>query len=110
MSIIARGFHVSVQKNLGLMTVGFATEGLVNNEDGNIVSIGLKDPPRRQIDGRYAGLLKFSLCGLVVIEPGGQVHAKPFHHGWIEFDTNEDYETACKWAESGVLELFVSLL
>lgn len=45
-----------------------------------------------------------------VIEAGEQVHAEEFRHGWIEFDTNEDYETACKWMENGQLERFVSLL
>lgn len=126
--------------------VDFDTESLVIDEAGNIVSIGLENPPLSQIDGRYVGLLKFSRHGLgviqeimeeahrhntggpwqqsgkpvrkaymtdllqAVIESGEQVHAKPFHHGWIEFDTNEDYETACKWAENGMLELFVSLL
>lgn len=45
-----------------------------------------------------------------LIESGEQVHAEPFHHGWIEFDTNEDYESACTWAETGLLKRFVSLL
>lgn len=45
-----------------------------------------------------------------VIETGEQVRAEPFHHGWIEFDTNEDYETACEWAKNGSLGRFVSLL
>lgn len=44
-----------------------------------------------------------------VIEAGEQVRAERFHHGWTEFDTNEDYETACQWAVSGLLERFVSL-
>ena len=45
-----------------------------------------------------------------IIEAGEKVRAVPFHHGWVEFDTNEDYETACKWAEDGTLERFVQLL
>lgn len=125
--------------------VDFDTESLVIDEDGNIVSLGLENPPAEQIDGRYVGLLKFSRRGLgvieeimaeayrldadapwqqsgkpvrkaymtdllqAVIEAGEQVRAERFHHGWIEFDTNEDYETACQWAESGLLERFVSL-
>ena len=32
-----------------------------------------------------------------IIESGKKVHAERFHHGWIEFDTNEDYERACEW-------------
>lgn len=39
-----------------------------------------------------------------------QVKAISFHHGWIEFDTNEDYEAACGWAENGTLGRFVTLL
>lgn len=45
-----------------------------------------------------------------LIEEKEQVKAVPFHHGWIEFDTNEDYETACGWAEDGTLDRFVTLL
>ena len=36
-----------------------------------------------------------------VIESGRDVKVVRFEHGWIEFDTNEDYETAIKWAEEG---------
>lgn len=45
-----------------------------------------------------------------VIGAKEQVRGELFHHGWIEFDTNEDYEAACKWAESGTLDRFVTLL
>lgn len=45
-----------------------------------------------------------------LIQKGERVHAVPFHHGWIEFDTNEDYETACRWAKEGTLDRFVTLL
>ncbi len=36
-----------------------------------------------------------------LIESGYQVKAERFSRGWIEFDTNEDYEKACKWVERG---------
>lgn len=45
-----------------------------------------------------------------LIEEKEPVKAVAFHHGWIEFDTNEDYETACRWAENGTLGRFVTLL
>lgn len=45
-----------------------------------------------------------------LIEEKEQVKAVCFQHGWIEFDTSEDYETACGWAENGTLEQFVKLL
>ena len=36
-----------------------------------------------------------------IIESGHPVKAEKFHNGWIEFDTNEDYENACRWVEDG---------
>lgn len=45
-----------------------------------------------------------------IIQAGEKVRFVPFHHGWVEFDTNEDYETACQWAEDGMLKRFVRLL
>lgn len=45
-----------------------------------------------------------------LIEAGEQVRVVPFRHGWVEFDTNEDYETACRWAQDGTLGRFVELL
>lgn len=39
-----------------------------------------------------------------VIESGKQVKAERFQNGWIEFDTNEDYENACKWVEDGSIK------
>lgn len=44
-----------------------------------------------------------------VIESGNSVKAVKFRNGWIEFDTNEDYETAVKWLENGMLERFIRL-
>ncbi len=44
-----------------------------------------------------------------LIEEKERVKAVSFQHGWIEFDTNEDYETACGWAEDGTLSRFVAL-
>ena len=44
-----------------------------------------------------------------VIESGKDVKAERFAGGWIEFDTNEDYENACKWSDDKVLEKIISL-
>jgi choline kinase len=44
-----------------------------------------------------------------LIEDGQAVKAVHFNNGWIEFDTNEDYENACKWAEDGEIGEFVVL-
>jgi L-glutamine-phosphate cytidylyltransferase len=44
-----------------------------------------------------------------LIEGGFTVSAEKFSNGWIEFDTNEDYETAIKWVETGKISNFVEL-
>ena len=44
-----------------------------------------------------------------VIESGKKVHAVRFRHGWLEFDTNEDYESAMKWKERGELGELIRL-
>ena len=44
-----------------------------------------------------------------VIESGSKVKAKKFTNGWIEFDTNEDYELACEWAKTGLINKFVEI-
>lgn len=38
-----------------------------------------------------------------ITETGEKVQAQAFSNGWIEFDTNEDYEKACEWAKEGSL-------
>lgn len=126
--------------------VDFDTESLSIDEEGNITSLGLENPPLEEIDARYVGLLKFSRRGLgiildimgkahalpdntpwqqsgksvkkaymtdllqAVIEAGENVRAVSFRHGWVEFDTNEDYETACRWAQDRTLGRFVQML
>lgn len=44
-----------------------------------------------------------------VIESGQQVKAIRFQNAWIEFDTNEDYENACKWVEDGSINTIINL-
>ena len=44
-----------------------------------------------------------------IIESGKEVKAVHFNNGWIEFDTNEDYENACKWAKERLLETIIRL-
>lgn len=39
-----------------------------------------------------------------VIESGEKVRAERFRNGWIEFDTNEDYENACEWVKNGTIQ------
>ena len=45
-----------------------------------------------------------------VIESGKKVKAEHFINGWIEFDTNEDYENACQWVKDGSLREIIDLI
>lgn len=44
-----------------------------------------------------------------LIERGKEVKAIHFCNGWIEFDTNEDYENAIKWVENNSLKDIICL-
>jgi choline kinase len=44
-----------------------------------------------------------------IIESGRKVKAVHSSHGWIEFDTNEDYENAMEWGKDGALAEFIRL-
>ena len=44
-----------------------------------------------------------------LIEDGQSIKAERFCNGWVEFDTNEDYETACQWAQENTLDRFIKL-
>ncbi len=44
-----------------------------------------------------------------IIEAGKEVKAAHFNNGWIEFDTNEDYENAIEWAKNGSIEDIIHL-
>ncbi len=44
-----------------------------------------------------------------IIESGDRVGAVHFNNGWIEFDTNEDYEKACEWYNLNILQKIITL-
>ena len=44
-----------------------------------------------------------------IIESGRSVKAVHFNNGWIEFDTNEDYENAMEWAKTGEIVEIIKL-
>ena len=44
-----------------------------------------------------------------IIESGQPVKAERFHNGWIEFDSNEDYENACEWVEDGSIQQIIRI-
>ena len=44
-----------------------------------------------------------------VIESGEKVKAERFNNGWIEFDTNEDYENAVEWVKCGEIAKIIKV-
>ena len=44
-----------------------------------------------------------------IIESGKEVKAIHFNNGWIEFDTNEDYEGAIEWVKSKEIDRIIKL-
>ncbi|TYZ29957.1 phosphocholine cytidylyltransferase family protein [Selenomonas caprae] len=44
-----------------------------------------------------------------IIEAGKEVKAIHFNNGWIEFDTNEDYENALRWSKDGSISKIIRL-
>lgn len=151
MASLAEDFAVAVDDNWMAYwkkrygRTDFDTESLTIDDGGNIVELGLADPPAGSMDARYVGLLKFSKRGLgliqkmmetayreyenrpwqqsgqpvkkaymtdllnAVIESGKEVRAVRFKNGWIEFDTNEDYENAVAWAGDGSLREMLAI-
>lgn len=44
-----------------------------------------------------------------LIGEGKKIKAIPFENGWIEFDTNEDYENVCDWIQDGSIREIIVL-
>lgn len=42
----------------------------------------------------------------LIINSGQKVHPIRIMHGWLEFDTNEDYEKAMEWVKEGTMKRF----
>jgi len=42
----------------------------------------------------------------LIINSGQRVEPIIIKHGWLEFDTNEDYEKAIQWLKDGSLKRF----
>ena len=59
-----------------------------------------KDKPWKQ-SGKNIRQSYFTDLLQALIDDKQEVKAVPFKNNWIEFDTNEDYETAIKWIKSG---------
>ena len=69
---------------------------------------GFEDKPWKQ-SGKAVRQAYMTDLFQAIIEKGQSVKAEHFHNGWIEFDTNEDYENACKWVEDGSIVKFIKL-
>ena len=67
-----------------------------------------KDKPWKQ-SGK--NILNAYMTDLIqaLIEKGHKVYAERYHHGWLEFDTNEDYEKALQWSKEGRLKQLIDL-
>lgn len=44
---------------------------------------------------------------MALIKDGHEVKASHYNNGWVEFDTNEDYETAYEWVTNGMITKFL---
>ncbi len=47
---------------------------------------------------------------MALIKHGYEVKASHYQNGWVEFDTNGDYETACEWVKNGIINSFINVL
>ena len=103
------------------------TESLVVGKGGNIIELGKADPPPEKAKLRYVGLIKLSRKGVeqlkrvyegnpvlfdtsymtdllrAIIDAGFRVDPIVVRHGWLEFDTSEDYEKMTVLLESNKL-------
>ena len=99
-------------------------------ENNRITELGTPNPPPEKISGRYVGLLKFSGQGIDNLKRTYQQNPKQFkkafmtdllqamidtgititpiriNRGWLEFDTNEDYEKYREWIKTGEMDKF----
>jgi len=44
-----------------------------------------------------------------LVDKGLDVQAVKIQNGWLEFDTNEDYERALKWDKEKILDKFYKI-
>lgn len=75
--------------------------------DGAKVRMG-KDEPWQQSGKPIRQAYMTDLLN-AIIESGKEVKAVRFQHGWLEFDTNEDYENAIRWKEDDTIEKLIRL-
>ncbi|MBT4804623.1 NTP transferase domain-containing protein [Candidatus Woesearchaeota archaeon] len=61
------------------------------------------------IDGKPVRKINMTNLLQSWIDNGWTVMANKIQRGWMEFDTNEDYENALKWTENGEIKKFIDL-
>lgn len=61
------------------------------------------------IDGKPVRKINMTNLLQAWINHGWKVKANKIRRGWMEFDTNEDYENALKWARTGEIKRFIDL-
>lgn len=87
----------------------FSKNGLQNIENiMNKAYVEFEDKPWQQSGKTVRKAYMTDLLN-ALIESGKEVKAVHFDGGWIEFDTNEDYENATEWAKDGSLKEILSL-
>lgn len=121
--------------------IDFDTESLRIGNNGQIISLGISDPPLKEIDGRYVGMIRLSPngCDIMkniyhnackffigkpwingrlfemifmtdflqeIINQNHPVYPVLIKKGWLEFDTNEDYENVLLWDATKTLSQF----
>lgn len=67
-----------------------------------------KDTPWQQSGKTVRKAYMTDLLNAIIVS-GKPVKAQHFNNGWIEFDTNEDYEKACSWVEDGSIGQYIKL-
>lgn len=101
-NIIELGLENPAVEDIDARYVGllkFSKDGLKYIE--NIMEdayLNYKDKPWQQSGKTVRKAYMTDLLN-AVIESGKQVKAERFCNGWIEFDTNEDYEKAVQWVK-----------
>lgn len=106
------GLENPLIKNISARYIGllkFSKEGL--DFIKNIMESAYRDYDDRPWQQSGKPVRKAYMTDLLnaIIEAGKEVRAIKFTNGWIEFDTNEDYEKAVEWAEKDTLREIIAL-
>ena len=111
-NIVELGLETPVLENIDARYIGllkFSKEGLQHIEKiMKDAYLNFEDKPWQQSGKTVRKAYMTDLLN-AVIELGEKVKAECFCNGWIEFDTNEDYEKACEWVRNGSIKAIMRL-